>query len=91
MLGCGVDAATLVAALGAGPPPPECRWGRRPHRGATAFRLLALRFTGARAVPLTMHAQALACLSNREVIDATKGRTFHCKMANNRQITVFFL
>jgi len=32
----GVDAATLVAALGAGPPPPECRWGRRPHRGATA-------------------------------------------------------
>jgi len=34
MLGGGVDAATLVAALGAGPPPPECRWGRRPHRGA---------------------------------------------------------
>jgi len=31
MLSCGVDAATLVAALGAGPPPPECRWGRRPH------------------------------------------------------------
>jgi len=29
MLGGGVDAATLVAALGAGPPPPECRWGRR--------------------------------------------------------------
>jgi len=29
-----------VAALGAGPPPPECRWGRRPHRGATACRLL---------------------------------------------------
>jgi len=27
MLGGGVDAATLVAALGAGPPPPECRWG----------------------------------------------------------------
>jgi len=25
MLGGGVDAATLVAALGAGPPPPECR------------------------------------------------------------------
>jgi len=40
MLGGGVDAATLVAALGAGPPPPECRWGRRPHRGATACRLL---------------------------------------------------
>jgi len=31
MLGGGVDAATLVAALGAGPPPPECRWGRRPR------------------------------------------------------------
>ena len=40
MLGGGVDAATLVAALGAGPPPPECRWGRRPHREATACRLL---------------------------------------------------
>ena len=40
MLGGGVEAATLVAALGAGPPPPECRWGRRPHRGATACRLL---------------------------------------------------
>jgi len=40
MLGGGVDAATLVAALGASPPPPECRWGRRPHRGATACRLL---------------------------------------------------
>jgi len=37
MLGGGVDATTLVAALGAGPPPPECRWGRRPHRGATAL------------------------------------------------------
>jgi len=40
MLGGRVDATTLVAALGAGPPPPECRWGRRPHRGATACRLL---------------------------------------------------
>jgi len=40
MLGGGVDAATLVATLGAGPPPPECRWGRRPHRGATVCRLL---------------------------------------------------
>jgi len=40
MLGGGVDAATLVAALGAGPPPPDCRWGRRSHRGATACRLL---------------------------------------------------
>ena len=40
MLGGGVDAATLVAASGAGPPPPDCRWSRRPHRGATACRLL---------------------------------------------------
>ena len=29
-----------MAALGAGPPLPECRWGRRPHRGATACRVL---------------------------------------------------
>jgi len=40
MLGGGVDAATLVAASGAGPPTPDCRWSRRPHRGATACRLL---------------------------------------------------
>jgi len=40
MLGGGADAATLVDTLGAGPPPPECRWGRRHHRGATACRLL---------------------------------------------------
>ena len=31
MLGGGVDAATLVAALGAGPPPPECRWSYNSH------------------------------------------------------------
>ena len=28
--------------------------------------------------------QALVCLSNREIVDASRGRTFHCKMANNR-------
>ena len=32
--------------------------------------------------------QALVCLSNREIVDASRGRIFHCKMANNR---VFFL
>jgi len=31
--------------------------------------------------------QALVCLSNREIVDASRGCTFHCKMANNR----FFL
>jgi len=30
------------------------------------------------------HEQALVCLSNREIVDASRGRTFHCKMANNR-------
>ena len=45
MLGGGVDAATLVAALGAGPPPPECRWGRRPHRGVFSHDDLGLRIT----------------------------------------------
>jgi len=33
--------------------------------------------------------QALVCLSNREIVDASRGCTFHCKMANNRLITVF--
>ena len=27
--------------------------------------------------------QALVCLSNREIVDASRGRTFHCEMANN--------
>ena len=31
-----------------------------------------------------MYEQALVCLSNREIVDASRGRTFHCKMANNR-------
>ena len=31
--------------------------------------------------------QALVCLSSREIVYASRGRTFHCKMANNR----FFL
>jgi len=33
------------------------------------------------------HEQALVCLSNREIVDASRGCTFHCKLANNR----FFL
>jgi len=35
--------------------------------------------------------QALVCLSNREMADASRGRPFHCKMTNNRLITVFLL
>jgi len=30
------------------------------------------------------HEQALVCLSNREIVDASRGCTFYCKMANNR-------
>ena len=37
-----------------------------------------------------LYEQALVCLSNRETVDASRGRTFHCKMANKRLITVFF-
>jgi len=39
----------------------------------------------------TLYEQALVCLSNREIVDASRGCTFHCKMANNRLITVFSL
>jgi len=28
--------------------------------------------------------QALVCLSNREIADASRWCTFHCKLANNR-------
>ena len=31
--------------------------------------------------------QALVCLSNREIVDASRGRTFHCKMAKYRFFT----
>ena len=34
-----------------------------------------------------IYEQALVCLSNREIVDASRGCTFHCKMASNR----FFL
>jgi len=30
------------------------------------------------------HEHALVCLSNREIVDASRGRTFHCKMVVNR-------
>jgi len=40
--------------------------------------------------PVSFYEQALVFLSNREIVDASRGRTFHCKMANNRLITVFF-
>jgi len=35
---------------------------------------------------LALNEQALVCLSNRKLVDASRGRTFHYKMANN----VFF-
>ena len=34
-----------------------------------------------------IYEQALVCLSNREIVDTSRGCTFHCKMANSR----FFL
>jgi len=30
-----------------------------------------------------LHATALVCLSNREIVDASRGCTYHCKMADN--------
>ena len=36
------------------------------------------------------HEQALVCLSNREIVDASRRRPFHCKMANNGLIAVGF-
>ena len=38
-----------------------------------------------------VYEQALVCLSNRDIVDASRGRTVLCKMANNCLITVFFL
>jgi len=44
--------------------------------------------TGGRCGP---NEQFLVCLFYREIVDASRGRTFHCKMANNNLITVFGL
>jgi len=41
--------------------------------------------------PYVENEQALVCLANREIVDASRGRTFHCKVANNRLITFFSL
>ena len=38
----------------------------------------------------TSYEQALVCLSNREMIDASRGRRLHRRMANNRLTTIFF-
>ena len=35
--------------------------------------------------------QALVCLSNRYIVDASRARTFQCNMANHRSISVFSL
>jgi len=35
--------------------------------------------------------QALVCLSNRYIVDASRGCTFHCKMANIGFIPIFSL
>ena len=40
---------------------------------------------------LRSYEQALVCLSNREIVDASRGRPFHYKMANDRSITDFSL
>jgi len=50
----------------------------------TTNRGLALTHGGVNPI---YYEQALFCLSNREIVDASRGCTFHCKMANNR----FFL
>ena len=39
----------------------------------------------------TVYEQALVCLSNKEIVDASRGRRFHCKMANNRLIPFFLI
>jgi len=37
----------------------------------------------------TENEQALVCLSNREILDVSRGRPFHCKMANNHEEPYF--
>ena len=56
---------------------------------------LYLAHTGSDRVVFLYHSrgyeQALVCLSNGEIVDASRGRTFHYKMANHCFITVFSL
>jgi len=52
-------------------------------RGQIAKRVIAV--VGVQgSVPALLHEQAPVCLSNRETVDASRGRTFNCEMANNR-------
>ena len=54
-----------------------------------ALRLRAVRSTGSSSIdvgyapPPHLYEQALVCLFNREILDASRGRPFHCKIAIN--------
>jgi len=39
-----------------------------------------------RAARRRRHEQALVCLSNREIVDESRGCTFHCKLAKDRLV-----
>jgi len=53
--------------------PWRCPW-RATDAEAQAAAQLAVLF---------IYEQAVVCLFNRKTVDASRGRTFHCKMANN--------
>ena len=35
--------------------------------------------------------QALVCLSDRQILDVSRGRSFHCKQANTRLFSLILL
>jgi len=63
-----------------------------PNLDSTAGQIQWLRaspgseYLGECAPPLEvrLYLQALVCLSNREIVDASRGQICNCKMANNR-------
>ena len=54
------------------------------HIHMRQFATLCVVVRSGRTSGCVRYEQALVCLSNREIVDASRGRTFHCKMANNR-------
>ena len=54
------------------------------HVTGVAFCSSSLGLVHSLPVASLYYEQALVCLSNREIVDASRGRIFHCIMANNR-------
>jgi len=63
-------------------PTPFRGLGKPSRRGGSSFQYITLNIYT--YMYIHTYEQALVCLSNREIVDASRERRFHCKIANNR-------